>query len=259
MKKKYKNLLQRQYAKTSLKGFNEISTFPIWTSFITGKMPEEHGIITQIKSDHVGNFLKAMKKVLHLKKRFGLTKKLVRLGLTSLEWNKTDIKVETIFDRIPNSIAINVPGYSKKLTKAALSHERILELLEKNRDYEIRESVWVMTEKIAKETKKRMHEDYGLLMAHFWTMDYFGHYFIGDKETMDFAHRRVDDMVGEFQEIASDGLFLIVSDHGMKLIEKQFGEHSDYGFCSTNIYMPKLHNLHITEFADLIYEYYQRD
>jgi len=187
---------------------------------------------------------------LGFKKETGFRKLLARVGFG---WVKKDINVETIFDRIPNSIAISIPAYSRYRYIVPLTHEKILELISRNDIEKVKKHIWRTHEEERKKVKEMLKLDYNLLMAHFWTMDYIGHYFIGDQAFMDSAYTNIDEMIGEFKQLVPDGLFLVVSDHGMKPIKKHYGVHSNYAFYSSNKHTG-LDNPHITDFADFICE-----
>ena len=59
-------------------------------------------------------------------------------------------------------------------------------------------------------------------------------------------YKDLDEMAGKLD----DNLIIILSDHGMKAIGK-FGDHSEYGFWSTNVDC-ELNNPKITDFRKFV-------
>ena len=77
--------------------------------------------------------------------------------------------------------------------------------------------------------------------------DVIGHLNFGNNVVMRMIYKELDEIAAHARE--KSDMVLILSDHGMKPIG-QFGDHSEYGFWSTNF--KDLGNPRITDFASIL-------
>lgn len=83
----------------------------------------------------------------------------------------------------------------------------------------------------------RESEEWKLFMAYFDLADLMGHVYIAKRPLrLMHAYLELDALARNLQAIVPDSLFLIVSDHGMKVSEDGVsGTHTDYAFWSLNV------------------------
>ena len=91
---------------------------------------------------------------------------------------------------------------------------------------------------------------YDFVLGYFSIIDVIGHLNFGNTTLMKMLYKDIDEIADEIRKIPNIKL-IILSDHGMKAIG-MFGDHSEYGFWSTNF--KKLENPQITDFANIITE-----
>lgn len=220
-----KNLKQEFYGKTDISEFSEPRTMVLWSSFITGANKER-----EVLKD--GN--KEM-------------------------WNKRWNINETFFYFYNNPVILDLPGFSYELD----SHERSRKLLKqffeaKERDEKERIRKKYNHDALGHHKKIKgnflralngaFDGDCNILLGYFSAIDAIGHLNFGNKAMMKILYDEMDDIAGEIRK-KSDTKLIVLSDHGMKVIGI-FGEHSNYGFWSTNfkdIGTPK-----ITDFYELL-------
>lgn len=208
-----KYLKQKFHGKTNISEFSEPRTMVLWSSFMTGKNMESEVLA---KGD------KEM-------------------------WNIRIDHDDTFFSNFKNPCIIDLPGYNYDIKQH--NQERALlrayfDSKEEEKD-DIRkkynEHAFEHHRRVKKKFFDSLNKGYDFLLGYFSVVDVIGHLNFGNRMMMRMIYR-------EFDEIASqvEGKLLILSDHGMKAIG-QFGDHSDYGFWSSNfsdIGTPK-----ITDFA----------
>jgi len=214
-----KNLKQEYYGKTDITEFSEPRTMVLWSSFITGKNKEKE-------------VLKDGKKEM---------------------WNKKYPIEETFFSRFKKVKVIDLPAFSYDLKV----HERSRKLLKdffdssKEEKEKIREEynkdAFEHHRKVKEEFFKALDEDYDFVLVYFSIADVIGHLNFGNKKLMKMIYKELDEIVGKVREKAEE--VIVLSDHGMKAIG-YFGDHSNYGFWSTNF--KDLGKPRITDFFDLL-------
>lgn len=257
-----KNLKQTVYGKGKSFITRDVPYTPtMWTSFITGKYPEEHKINTW----WTWGIFEHFKKLPIISKIRGKGKFLKLFGINPRRLVKrTDWKVniETIFDKIRPSIPLFIPAYNESEKFHQFEKElNIFDLIRKRGNEKM--PIETLEEIILKNHQKRkeimfeeIEKDWKLFMVWFDLCDLFGHVFW----TINFpkirwAYYEFDSLVKKIKEKIKDKyLFLIVSDHGMELSEDGVtGNHSDHFFWSLNIktdWRPK----DFTSFFDFIIE-----
>lgn len=257
------DIMQREFGKVDISMFRVLATPIIWGSFITGKLPEQHGISRELTQWRNPVLEKLRRVIIKLKldrtRARGKGKLLTSLGFHTIATSHEDLVMkfrrqnpQTLFDVVPNAIALSVPPYQTwrdpkniGLMKKVLDGEETKDNFEKQ--------VWRVFKKKREKYMKILSEDWDLFMAHFMFTDSIGHMFAGDMEKMIEAYLVAEDLVKKTKvNISDDTFLLIVSDHGMKQFKKTtYGLHSNHGFYSSNIEL-SLNYPKITEFYSII-------
>jgi len=241
------NLMQKHFGVIDVSEFrkyhyaNSPSTPIVWASFITGLMPEQHGIM--LRKKYKSNFIELARKItikLGLGKIRGKRKILQAFGMGQL--NKEGLfrqgseyfrkkNIETIFD-LAKSKAYNVPTWNWQERR---------NLLEEYFTNNLKGQEWIdvgmqfLHEDFEKAESIIAKNDWELFMHYVEVIDLAGHTFGGNLEIQKLFYKEVDKLVAKLQKsIGDECLFLIVSDHGMRPAGK-FGEHSNRAFWSSNL------------------------
>lgn len=215
------NLKQKFYGKTSIDEFSEPRTMVLWCSFMMGKNMEK---VILAKGD------KEM-------------------------WNtKLDSK-DTFFKLFTNPKIIDLPGFNYDKTHReervmlkeyfdAKTEEEKMSIKSKYNNHTFEHH-----RKIKEEFSAALSEDHDFVLAYFSIADVIGHLNFGNTTMMKMIYRDLD-------EIARDinNSLIVLSDHGMKRIG-MFGDHSNYGFWSTNF--KDLGTPKITDFSEIIRTFIQ--
>lgn len=255
---RYPNICQAEHGTIDLSGFNQVQTPQIWTSFITGDMPNKHGIDG---FKHRTLFSKIEKQLSGYIKKF-----LSHFGVGSVNWatnikngiyehyndhpyqpyTKEDIKTDTIFDQVQNSCVISLPVYNepkiytdiRRMTAKAVGH--------KDLTHELTNMCLDLYKEETTEFMKHLHSDVDLLMVHLFISDVYGHLYGHSEDKILELYDLFEDLVG--RTMKNDSFTIILSDHGTKC-----GLHTHYGFYSLSRPLG-LNNPHITDFYDIIME-----
>jgi|GEM_PF-992937 len=205
----------------------------IWTSFITGRKPSEHGVKTwwvyskpleRIRHLPVISWVKGKRKILR------------KIGIKMHIISRRDISgLKTIFDEVKPSIAIYVPAYNDP----TFLHEKLEEAFHMGLD-KYAKQIWEDHEERKKATLKALNEnrDWKLFMTYFRLADLIGHLFYVKKPLRIMkAYLELNNLAGMLKtHVPPNTIFLIVSDHGMRASsDGLMGEHSKYAFWSLNI------------------------
>jgi predicted AlkP superfamily phosphohydrolase/phosphomutase len=279
------NLKQKEYGKIDQSEFKKYSptgepfTPVVWSSFITGKMPEQTGIL--IKRKQGNSIIETAKRAIF---RSNITDKLVdmlsirkwgwikkirkktrsRFAHTSgvrQAWNTNEEyykkkNLETIFDFSESPEIIAMPAYrSYEQTTAKETHTEVKKTWQKFTKGEISGAEFIQRE--LEFFEKEIDEAFAILQGKwdlfvFYTkmIDYVGHFFAWNKKTMWLFYSRVETFIEEIQNrFGEDTFILVISDHGMQ----GNGVHSDHAFYSMNIHL-NLENPKITDFYGIITE-----
>ncbi len=214
-----------------------LMTPPLWASMITGEMPEVHGIDTMLtfRGEKVR---KIDRYVLGFFNLFGMSGMHLRKMLyyylfdSSIFVPDRDfMEVDSIFEKVADSVALDVPGYSEYPYIAGksfvakthrkhppVSKERVLRDAEAEHGYR----------------KKQLFDNIGehkLVMQHFHYPDWHQHLFFNDEEKDRELYEKMDELAGEILErVDDDTLVVFCSDHGIG----EMGGHRDQAFYSTN-------------------------
>lgn len=253
----FPNLKQVEYGKVRvpITGVGEPSTPIVWVSFVTGEMPDVHGVIeSSVYQNRLVNWMVGwLERVLSrgtfrsLCLLLSLPRKLLKyVGvLDQRMFNKDEIKVPTMFDCVGSSISLSVPVLD---VDVSIKYAGILDAIidpSKRRKY-----IKFLYEDF--ENDKRMLfvalDKFRLVMCHFQLPDLYGHIYCRDEGKIISLYKVLDEFVSTVKARVSENCWVVViSDHG---IDKNFG-HTHYGFYSTNVPLG-FDCPHITDFFSLI-------
>ena len=211
-------LKQRFYGKTDISEFSEPRTMILWSSFMTGRNREEE---------------------------------ILSKGNREM-WNTRFALDETFFRDFKSPVVIDLPGYSYD-KKVHDESRRLLKAYFETDDPEEKERIrkqynddaFAHHRKVKEEFLKALKEDHDFVLGYFSAVDVIGHLNFGNTMLMKLLYKDMEDIASEIPE----GPLIILSDHGMKAVGK-FGDHSEYGFWSTNF--KDLGRPKITDFKDII-------
>lgn len=252
---RYPNICQAEHGRISLKGFNQIQTPQIWTSFITGVMPSEHGIdgfkhqtfLSKIEKKY-GDYVKKFLSFFGLKAVNLVTDaKNTLYGYYDVHpyepYTKEDIKVSTIFDKIPSSHVISLPVYNEPDVYKDIRRSVSRAVGDKELSRDLSHTSLDLMNKEVDEFIKYLHDDINLIMVHLFVADVYGHLYGHNEDKL----LELYDLFEEFvRSVKDDSFTIILSDHGTK-----GGLHTPYGFYSLSRPLG-LGNPHITDFHNII-------
>lgn len=210
-------LKQSYYGRTDISEFSEPRTIVLWSSFMTGE---------NLEAEILAKGDKEM-------------------------WN-TRIPLErTFFSEFDNPKVIDLPGYNYDLGQ----HERSRGLLKayfETEDEEEKnitrnrynENAFAHHRKVKQSFIEAIEAEHDFILGYFSVADEVGHLNFGNKALIKTIYRELDDLVAIIQ-----GNVIVLSDHGMKAIG-QYGDHSEYGFWSTNFV--DLGSPRIIDFSNLL-------
>ena len=217
-----KNLKQLKYGKTNISEFSQPRTMVLWSSFMTGENKEAE---------------------------------ILEKGDKEM-WNTRIPLEKTFFSSFKNPKVIDLPGYSYELEEHA-EERKLLKAFFTTEDKNEKEEIKKKYNKLSLEHHKKIKKDFenalasgehDLVLGYFSAADVLGHLNFGNTFLMKMIYKDLDEMAGKLK----DDFILVLSDHGMKAIGK-FGDHSEYGFWSTN-FDSGLENPKITDFRKLVEE-----
>ncbi len=251
------NIKQVEYGKLKvpITEIDEASTPIIWTSFVTGKQPHEHGIVVPsvYNSKLVTLIDTTVTKIIGesaKRKCFMFLTPLIKIlrrfdAFQIHSPRKEDIKVPTMFDVVPSSVSVSVPVLNVDVNKRYAGFvDAILDPVKRVRFIEF---LMHDFEQDKKELFSVLNK-YRLVMCHFQITDLYGHIYCKDREQILSLYRTIDDFVGDvIKKTSRECWILIISDHG---IDEDFG-HTKHGFYSSNINI-NLNDPHITDFYPMI-------
>ncbi|MFB6204078.1 MAG: alkaline phosphatase family protein [Candidatus Nanohaloarchaea archaeon] len=217
----------------------KLSTPMLWASMITGERPERHGIDTMLtfRGEKVRKIDRYVLKFFQMFNRSGMHfRKMLYYYLFESSIFVPDrdfLKVDSIFEKVADSKALDIPGYSEYpyiagksyVTKAhrkrpPVSKERVLRDMEAEHLYR----------------KKQLLENIGehkLVMQHLHYPDWHQHLFFNNDEKDRELYQEMDDFAGKLlEEVDDETLVVFASDHGL-----EGGGHRDQAFYSVNLNM----------------------
>lgn len=244
---------QKEYGKidlTQFTGYNVLLSTPtIWTSFITGLLPDEHKVVGWTWENPILDKLKTLSLKSGLGKMVAASKHLGWLPRKLIK-NKyvpnVKGKIPTIFDHARHPVDIDVPCYSPDAYEE-IRHATTYGLGNPIAEKQVAEKVW----KVFREKRERVLEalgkDWDLFMVHFYLPDIIQHLLWYREDEIERLYREMDITAHDIgKKVGENGFILFVSDHGAER-----GMHSPNAFYSFNQRVG-LHNPKITDFADII-------
>jgi len=200
-----------------------------WTTIITGKYPEEHGIDDWWTYGKILDWLRTKPPLVWIKNK---RKILWKLGIRPKLHSRNEIKVKTIFDLTSRSIALFIPGYNEPVEP----HMKLNEAIKKGIKEYIK-TIWEVHRWRVKTFLEELNNDWDLFMVWFDIADLLGHVcMVKCRKELWKAYLDLARLVGIVKkEVPEDTLILILSDHGMKPMPDGTGDHSEYGFWSINM------------------------
>ena len=256
----FPNLRQVEYGRVRvpITDVGEPQTSIVWSCFLTGKLPHEHGVTKPAEWNFKPlNWLYryvegvGMRRFLLHHELFGGFMRNV-LSVFGVKQSSPKLRHPTFLDAVPNSVGFSIPCLdedviqdSKGLIDAILKHESREKFLHDafNRFVNEQKTFW-----------RLLHSNPPLLFVHFQITDLYGHIYCREPDKLLNLYRLMDDFVLKVKKrIPSNCLLLIISDHG---ITDNHG-HSNYGFYSSN-HPLNLHTPHITDFYKIIIEWCKR-
>ncbi len=272
---RFKTLLQRDFGKIDLTPYkNKLITPWLWSIIISGHIDTGITHFVTYESKLIRFVAKILtspalyKKVERLiekirrrrGQKIGTAYILHRRGIKVRPMGKQDLKVPTIFELIPNSRAICIPGYN--LWKHQFLLDLYLPLTRCIGDPEMTRKrlrlQWLLEKK-----KMRILEDmiksndWNLIMVHFYITDVVGHLYWNKPIMLLETYRIVSRWINKIKRILASKnnepvWILIISDHGMRR-----GVHTDHAFWSSN-YPLKKKPKKLTDYFKLIIRYFER-
>jgi len=254
-KYKLKHLQQEEYGKVEI-NVGMLSTPTIWTSFITGLLPSEHGVKgLRWEKPTLERFRQLIVnlKLNRIYERSRFLFKIVGKGVDQVGINtrfpSVKGRVPTIFDYAQHPTDIGVPCYSNVSKLEELSHELAKELGNPIGEKHVLKKAWDMFREKKEECLDKLGDDWDLFMVHFWLADAVQHLRWYREEEIKELYIELDETARLFQKrLENHALVLIISDHGQRK-----GLHTSYGFYSCNLRL-NLNSPKITDFADIIRE-----
>ena len=231
------NLMQKQWGKIPVdprlyySDTGQPYTPMVWATFITGKMPEEHGIKSWWKQYRLAKL--SRKPPFSCLKRWKTLRKLaVKLGVRVMD--RQDLRVPSLFDLVKPSMAIHIPGYNFPIW----IWDKIADALSKSVEEYARVTRGIY-ELEKRELLKAITSESEWKLVMMWTgiADFYGHAYLSRNPTaVEQVYRDLDLFAAEVaSKLPEDSILLIVSDHGMTIGDDGEPKHSDHAFWSLNI------------------------
>lgn len=248
------NIMQEEFGQISLEDM-PLTTGPLWSSFITGLSPDEHGVQktmnwTDQRVQKFENFMGKLPFTDFWKGiRWTIFRNLDSLNTEVVVAYRENLEVDsTIFDDFEPSVSLNVPGNDINTALSSIIISRAL-----GRDAPLPKEV--MERDIDAEHLKRKEETFealkdggfAFLMSHFHKSDFMQHLYGFSEEKERNLYEEFDELAEKILEYTSeDDLVIFCSDHGL-----EDGGHRREAFYSAKHELG-LDNPHITDFRDIL-------
>jgi len=253
----FPSLKQIEYGKVRvpITEIGEPSSPIVWVSFVTGEMPDIHGVVNSsaYQNTLVNTVVNWLEKTLSrqtLRRMVlllsPLKKILKNIGILDQRMpSKNEIKVPTLFSQIESSLSISVPVLN---VDVSVKYNGILDaIIDPTKREEYVEFLFDDFESDKNMLFKSLNK-FRVIMCHFQLPDLFGHIYCRNRDKISSLYKELDEFISVVKTRVSDSCWvLIVSDHG---IDKNFG-HTHYGFYSSNKILG-LDNPHIVDFFPMI-------
>lgn len=211
------NLKQKFYGKTDISEFSQPMTMMLWSSFMTGRNMEAE---------------------------------ILSKGKDKIWGTKIELK-DTFFSNFKNPFILDLPGfnYDKEQHNKERYFLKNYFFTTNNEEKNIirkkyNEHSFNHYKNIKYKFENSLKNDHDLIVAYFSIADVIGHLNFGNIPMMRIIYNDLDEISKKIK-----GDLIILSDHGMKGVGI-FGDHSNYGFWSTNF--KDLGNPKITDFKNII-------
>jgi len=245
-----KYLKQKAYTKTDLSDFGVVITPLIWAAMLTGKKIDEIEKIFLKRARFFSEnprsvkakteqylFAKIASKVLPEKVKRWIIKNILP---DVFEKTKDILRAKnytTIFDFFDKTWTNGLPAYGRNVvtTKSKKLHK----LATEGNPKPLYKYSLEMYKKEKRMLLDALKKDYQLIFWYTPFLDKIEHFYINKKSKLLNIYIDLNKLVRKIYEIiSSNDILYIVSDHGMVPVERSvsgsFGEHSDYGFFSSN-------------------------
>jgi predicted AlkP superfamily pyrophosphatase or phosphodiesterase len=248
------NVMQEDFGRVDLSNM-PLTTGPLWSSFITGEFPSEHGVKKTMNwtDPRVQKFENIMEKIPFTDFwkgiRWTILRNLDSLNTEVIGAHRGNLQVDTtIFDDIEPSVSLNVPGQDINTALSSIVISRAL-----GKDAPIPKEV--MERDIEAEHMKRKDKtfefledgDFALLMSHFHKSDFMQHLYGFNEGKERELYREFDNLARKILEYTTeDDLVIFCSDHGL-----EEGSHRRQAFYSANRDL-EVDKPHITDFRDIL-------
>ncbi len=220
-----------------------------WTTIITGKPPEEHGVDDWWSYGRILDWLRTHPPLSWVK---GKRRIAWRLGIRPRVVNRSVARARTWFEEVKPSIPLFIPAYNEP----TWPHEEFNRALERGLEAYI-EKVWEIHRWRAETLLEtlRGNREWRLLMAWLDIADLLGHAcWVKCRAQLYRAYRALEDLAVEARRLAPPGtVTLILSDHGMMDSgDGVTGDHSPHGFWSLSVDIPWFRPRRATDFHPLV-------
>jgi len=242
-----KYLKQKEYGKVEI-NTGILSTPTIWTSFITGLPPEEHGIIGWKWKNTILDRLKRWIIKIRLSRFFEKNTFLIQFVRKNIKGSVPNIRgsIPTIFDYANNPIDIDVPCYSYDAYKE-IRHDVGNVIGNPISEKRIAEKAWKLYRDKKKRILNNLKNNWDLFMVHIYLPDVIQHLLWYQQNEIENLYKEMDCLAKSIKDsIMKNTLVIFISDHGQKK-----GMHTPNAFYSSNEIL-NLNEPKITEFADIV-------
>jgi len=260
-RKYFKNLRQVEFGKVDPCNPELLSPI-IWSSFLTGKTSEEHGVDRIPFNNSFGDVLNFGLKVLNyfnIKPGFSTQYKIRKFFGINKIFPKP--KGKTFLD-FAESKCVNFPCINYDFEEGA--QPTYDWSLGKISVYKMKRQLFKAQEKYERDVFESLDDDWNLFACYFPLLDFVQHILYFDKNVVEKTYEIMDSFVKKIKDFLSkDDIILIVSDHGsVNVIEDKsligdFGHpsHSNWGYYSINRKM-NLKNPRIIDFFNIIRNFF---
>lgn len=226
-------------------GIHTRVTGELFASFITGELPEKHGIrgLKKWTNPGLAPYMEHIERFRYSGLLVSVLKSIRRLELEKRTYHQDDLPIPSLFEKIPKSQDIEVPAYTKQTL-----HDRIWTGLSLYNDLNLcdRDSK-AEFEYRKKRLFEELHEPHDFLMCHFIRPDTVQH-ITTDMDDLEELYGEMDSLSEEILNSNHNyDTVIFMSDHGIP----EGDEHNTRAFYSSNRELFD-DTPHITDFHDKI-------
>ena len=246
-----KNLMQKTYGSIKIGEEYGVATAPVWrrekpvkkipytpivwTSFLTGRKPEEHGVREMQAYNPILDRVRKLPVISWVKNK---RKLFWKIGVKPKIVSKEYYKYTTFFDECKSSKAIYFIMYNQPTWIWRRMQETAKYLGGKYTVDDLVDRIWEVYMLRREKLMSSLNQSWRLIGVYFETVDWLGHlWFVTNKLGLYKAYKKFDNLVKQLKTmVGEDTIILIVSDHGMQDSgDGVTGNHSDHNFWSLNI------------------------